>query len=281
MLQYLDKYDQLATLRMLRAADARLFLVVEGVSDARSLERHISLDHCTLIYGYGKQSVLDAMAEIEEIDPNGCVGLVDRDFGDWVDGAAPTNVFTTELYDRESDLLLGGNLLVDYIEAIRDETMRDNLLEASASSSVFAIIIEIAATIGRVRWASVRDNLELNLSKFPVGRTIKWPAVVTEASVIDLAICRGTGCELEVDDIHRACSKAVAVSDERLCSGHDLVSAVAASSRWWAKPAVGRREIRNYIVAAVRCDILRLVPWFHSLESWANERNRRIWSCAA
>ena len=82
MLQHLDGDDLFAHLCMLRPADSRLFFVVEGKTDIRSLDRCIDSSNCTLIPGYGKRAVLKALEKIEGIDPKGCVGLVDRDFGD-------------------------------------------------------------------------------------------------------------------------------------------------------------------------------------------------------
>lgn len=279
MLQHLDEKDLFAHLRMLRSGDSRLFLVVEGETDIRSLDRCIDSNGCTLIAGYGKHAVIQALESIKGIDPTGCVGLVDRDFGGLLDENIPSNVFRTDLYDREADLLLLTGLLDDYVDVVSESEKLKELLTASGEQSVKSIVIRISACIGKIRWASVRDKLGVRLSDFPIGAVIEWPAIVKEQKVIDLAIQRTIKCSYSGAEIAMACLKPIPTKTDRICNGHDLIASLSASAKWWAKRHIGRQEIKDFISAAVRCDILVKLDWFHHLNTWANKNGRTLWNC--
>ena len=281
MQDYLDHEDLFVYLRMLRSSDSRLFLVVEGQSDIRALERHMNSSDCTIVAGYGKRKVLTAMRKLQEEDPDGCVGLVDRDFGKFAQEVIPENVVTTTLYDRESDFLLFAGLIDDFIAAsIHHETAR-KLISASESETIRDIIVKIAYTIGRIRWAVVSNRIRLTLYKFPVSSVIAWPAVVNEEDVIDMAIRNTDDCETSSVQVLEMCSEPLDVTRDEMCNGHDLIASLSASSRWWANREIRRIEIERFLSGAIRIDILEQLAWFGSLDRWARERGRRIWMEAA
>ena len=280
MLGYLDKDDLFVYLRMLRATDSRLFLVVEGESDLRTLEAHINSEVCGVIPGYGKRSVVEALGRLEPVDEK-AVGLVDRDFDYLVDELVPANIVTTYYYDREADLLLKCKLLANYIGPLYCRNQQTSLSVFSHPSSVMKVVIDTAAIVGRVRWSAIRDRLDLNLSKFPIGAVMRRPRRVIPSDVIGLAIHRTQNCKLKVQDVQESYQMAVPIDKKRLCNGHDLVSALAVSSRWWASNKVGRKEIDNFLKTAVRCDILSLLPWFKELGNWADRRGLMLWKCNA
>ena len=275
----LDADDLHAYLGMLRTGDRRLFFVVEGDSDVRALGRRVIQSSCLLICGYGKSAVLKAMAQMEQTDPDGCVALVDRDFDDWLGKSIPTNVFTTDLYDRESDLLLKSGVLKDYVGALTHDGNRCDLLKRAKESSVVAIVVAIGAAIGRVRWVSERDKLDLNLSKFPVHSIFSGTTVPRLDEVVALALKRSNHPTVQMKDILGACSTPATATDDRLCNGHDLVSALAVSSEWWARRRLGQKEIVDSLLVAVRCDVLEPLQWFNDLKAWAGQRGYVLWDC--
>ena len=191
----------------------------------------------------------------------------------------PINVFTTDLYDREADLLLVANLIDDYIDTMREPEKTKRLLTASDEQSVKSIVVHISACIGRIRWASVRDRLGIKLFDFPISAVIEWPAIVKEHEVIDLAIRRTRECSFRRSEIAMACSKPIPFKNHQMCSGHDLITSLSASAKWWAKRRIGRQEIKDFISAAVRCDILVKLTWFHNLNTWAKKNGRQLWNC--
>jgi len=279
MREHLDGDDLHAYLGMLRTGDPRLFFVVEGDSDVRALGRRVLRSRCSLICGYRKRAVLKAMAKMEQTDPDGCVALVDRDFDDWLGKGIPTNVFMTDLYDRESDLLLKSGLLKEFIGALKVDTNRRDLLKRARKPSVVAIVVAIGAAIGRVRWVSEREEWHLKLSKFPVHEVYRGATVPRVDEVATLVLKRSDHPTVTIDDLLRACSKPINAADERLCNGHDLVSALAVSSKWWARRRLGQKEIVDSLLVTVRCDVLEPLQWFNDLKAWAGQRGHLLWDC--
>lgn len=277
MLQYLEGQDLYAYLRMLRGIDRRVFFVVEGQSDKRSLERHINEQDCTLVPGYGKAAIVQAFERIAVEGPYGCIGLVDQDFSEFLNETIPTNVFTTQLYDREADFLLIGEIIDDYIAEHRVPAKVQQILNSPDISGVRELVVNLAASIGRARWASVRDKMGLRLAAFPITRVLKWPGIIDETMMLNLAIQRTTDCSVSLTDLLSAYAEPIPGIVVQICSGHDLISSLSASSKWWARRTLSRREIESFISAAVRRDILERLRWFAEIESWAVEHKHRVW----
>lgn len=281
MQKYLGDDDLFVYLRMLRSSDSRLFLIVEGESDIRALERQLSVRDCTIISGYSRRVVLDAMRRLEKDDPDGCVGFVDRDFGKFSGETLPENVVTTTLYDRESDFLLLIGLIDDFVTAAyRQETAKE-FMAATSHASIRDMAVDIAYTIGRVRWSSLSNGIRLRLYRFPVSVVLEWPATVEEVDVIKLAIQRTKDCDVDVFQMMSISSEPRGATAQDLCCGHDIVSALSASSRWWSNRNIGIAEIENFLTGAIRRDVLEGLEWFQALDQWAVERGRRIWKSAA
>ena len=281
MQDYLGDEDLFVYLRMLRSSDLRLFLVVEGKSDIRALERHLSLQDCAIISGYGRRTVLDAMRKMQEDDPDGCVGFVDRDFGNFSGEELPDNVVTTTLYDREADLLLLVGLVDNFISAAYRHNTGPRSMPVISPNTIRDIVVNVAYTIGRVRWSSLTNGVQLKLSRFPVNEILKWPAVAEEIEVIRLAIQRTENCVVDVSQMKNMSSEPLGATTEDLCCGHDIVAALSASSHRWANRNISIAEIEDFLVGAMRRDILERLEWFQALNQWAVERGRRIWNTAA
>ena len=284
MHQYLDTDDLYAYLSMLRSSDSRLFLIVEGTSDVSAISRQVNDIDCSLICGYSKPVVVDTMVRLQHSDPDGCVALIDRDFDDWLGMELPPSVFTTELYDREADLLLRCGLLTDYLAVVKDDEKERILCLQVGGSSLLGIFVCVAAVIGRVRWITMHNRLGLKLSRFPIGEILNsetdsvcW--VDRLDGVVEMALKRSPGVTRTKAEIVLMCGETLVQDEERLCSGHDLVSAVAVSSILWARYRLSRRELMNHISATVRCDVLEQLRWYRDLDAWAEDRGYEIWNC--
>ena len=277
MQDLLDSDDLFAQICMNSQLDPRLVLIVEGDSDIRSLERHTDSEHWTVVPGLGKRRVLETMQKLQDKGFNTTLALVDRDFDNLSGEKIPRNVVRTRLYDREADLLLQANLIDHYIESTkhRDESN----LEYHTSGKIRSLIVRGAASIGRVRWSSVRDDFELALSSFPVGRLMDQSFTFSLDEVITLAINKTDECQVSLETVLDSCAQSLDAADEDLCSGHDLIAILAVSSKWWAGQSIGRDEIERSLEFAIRCDILDQLLWFHELATLANKLGRQLWNC--
>ena len=278
MRELLDSDDLFAEICMNRLLDPRLVLIVEGDSDTRALERYTSSAHWTVVAGLGKRRVLDTMQKLEDGGLNISLALVDRDFDTLSGQRLPRNVVRTWLYDREADLLLQANLIDHYIESTkrRDE---NNHLGDYSSSSVRSLVVQSAAAIGRVRWSSVRDDFGFALSRFPVGHLVHESFPFSLDDVLTLAMRNAGERQVDAQVVFDSCSRSLDATDEELCSGHDLIAILAASSKLWARQSVGKKEIKRSLAFAIRCDILEQLPWYHELATLAKKLGRQLWNC--
>ena len=277
MLEHLEWSDLYAYIRMLQGADHRLIFVLEGVSDVRSLERQVDQQECTVVVGYGKMAVLAALTQLEVANQDRCVALVDRDFSDLIGEHIPSNVILTELYDREADFLLKANLIDHYVSAIGEPSRTRNLLQDSGDSNLRLSIVRVAAAVGSVRLYSVSQSLGLNLSQLPFPTLLKRPMRLDTAELVEMIVRKTSGCILDPNWLVEHLTNQAVEHPDRMCSGHDLISVIAVSSKWWTNHAVCEREINNYIAATVRLDVLAQLCWFGELASWATTRGHKIW----
>ena len=278
MQDLLDSDDLFAHIRMNSQLDPRLVLIVEGSSDVRSLERHTDSEHWTVVPGLGKRRVLETMQKLQDKGFNTTLALVDRDFDNLSGEKIPRNVVRTWLYDREADLLLQANLIDHYIESMKHRDESDHLGDHT-SGNIRSLIVQGAASIGRVRWSSVRDDLGLALSSLPVGRLMNQSFTFSLDDVITLAIDKTDECQVSLDTVLDSCAQSLDATDEDLCSGHDLIAILAVSSKWWARQSIGKDEIDRSLGFAIRCDILDQLVWFHELAALANKLGRQLWNC--
>lgn len=277
MFEYLEYPDLYAYIRMLQGSDRRLIFVLEGKSDVRSLERLVDQDECTVIAGYGKDSILGALDKLEIANQDSCVALVDRDFSDLIDEHTPSNVILTELYDREADLLLRANLIDDYISAINVPQRMSDLLKDSGDPNLKSAIVRVAAIVGSVRLYSRSESLGLNLSRLPFGTLLKRPMRLDMHELMEMIVKKTSNCDLSPHRLVECLPTTTVEHLDRICSGHDLISIISVSSNWWSRQNVGEREINNYIAATVRLDVLEKLRWYGELASWATAKGHKIW----
>lgn len=276
--EYLDDADLANYLRMLRSAGDKAILIVEGDSDVRAIRAHTDGDTCEVISGYGKTLVLKAVKKLNIGDPDWLIALVDRDFGPWRDEHLPDNVFHTVLYDLQADFLLELGLLTRYVDASVDDVKARQLLKRSAAASIEDVIIRIAESVGHLRWSSVRDQLKLSLSRFPVKRIINEEADVSIRAMAEIAIQRTEDCALSVSEVLVSYQVSIPMGTSRdVCSSHDLISAAVATQPLWSNNQDSKDNIRTAITIAVSFEMLDNLAWFHSLSDWAAHHQRKIW----
>ena len=266
------------TIKMKRYHSHKAFFIVEGITDVRSLERCTNRQHCEIISGYGKSAVFEAMCVLNEDDADDTVALVDRDFGHWVDEQIPSNIYRTTMYDRETDLLLISGLLTDYMDGIRDESKSQAALATSGDNTLEDMIIRIASSIGTLRWTSLRSSFGLALSKVPIPQILDDKLYFSVHTLIAFSILKTTDCSFDESEIEMAYRVPLpTVNLREMCRGHDIVAAVSATSRHWCKDPIGIPEIRRFITAAVRLDLLAELSWYYELKEWAFARGHTIW----
>jgi hypothetical protein len=80
MIGQIDAHYVAAQIRLVRQADKRTILVLEGETDARVFERLIDHTACDIEIGFGRKNVIEAMDLLEDEGFAGVVGVADADF---------------------------------------------------------------------------------------------------------------------------------------------------------------------------------------------------------
>lgn len=283
MRQHLTAIDLYVYLRMLRAADSRAFLVVEGESDSLMLSSHIDNEACTIIVGYGKQAVVAAIKLADENGPDLTVGLVDRDFDPVEELEASPNLISTSFYDLEMDVLLQGKALSHVLDACGYPRVHTFLLD-SGYDSIEQACISISSVVGMLRFTSVRNRLDLAMEGFPIQHcitdTLTWAMDLERAA--RLAIHRSEFTGSNEDLVGLVNEELVRVdSVDHLCNSHDFVAAMSLTSSGWSSNRIIVATFTTAIRTALSCARLKSLTVFKRLERWGAERDVTIWACAA
>lgn len=149
-------------------------------------------------------------------------------------------------------------------------------------SNVFCTVLyDLQADFLRLRWSSIRDRLELSLSRFPVANIINAEGAVSVRKMAEIALLRTTDCALSVSDILASYQVPLPMETSRdVCSSHDLISATVATQPLWSNNKDSKDSIITAITVAVSFEMLDNLEWFHSLSAWAVHHQRNIWKTA-
>jgi len=272
---------------MLRAADRRTILVIEGDSDESALYGHVDEAAVNMIPGYGKGIVEPAMAIVNKTKTRDIIAMLDRDLRGLVGVASdsPDNVFYTDYYDLDATVLLSGGLGERLACNFSNVATVKAVAKSLNVASIVQAAIVLALPLGVLRLISVRDGLNLPLQKFPLGAVINDDCTRVDLEAMTrLAINRSSG------QITRTPNELAAeVLDEvsrinqgdMYCCGHDLVKALAIILQKKAGVSIGHDMLENALRAAFSCNHIKRTKVYMEVGGWAVRSGKMIWACEA
>ena len=80
MISQIDAHYVAAQIRLVRQADKRTVLVLEGETDAKVFDRFIDKEACDTEIAFGKKNVIEAIDLLEDEGFVGVIGIADADF---------------------------------------------------------------------------------------------------------------------------------------------------------------------------------------------------------
>lgn len=174
--------DLFAQILMLRTADSRTVVLLEGGSDCKALDVHIDETMAVTLPGGSKSAVVAAIELVDSQSVARVLGILDRD---WVgliyDPMASPNVVYTDRYDLHATILLVDDVMPRIVTAITDRgKVQEHLGDAKMSSGDVAV--RIAGVVGLGRFVACRDDLGVYFRHFPVHE-----AVAPSGTEIDIA----------------------------------------------------------------------------------------------
>lgn len=269
--------DYLDFLRLLRASDSRLFLIVEGWSDVTALRRSINDAECDVLPAGSKQSVINSVIMFTAEDQN-TIGLVDRDFDTNLEASIPDSIAATKLYDREMDSLVIGGLLATYVLMHKDEALMDTHIGSASVSDLADRLIAASWRIGTLRWLAVRDSLGLGMHKISLVDLVNDDISIDIGSLVRRAIAKGERVVADEQDItvrlQQECNQEF---NYALCCGHDLVQIIALSCRSWSRQELRIKDVEKFVNENFTVEVRKLMPWAIELENLASARGRQLW----
>lgn len=283
MQQFLNATTLANAIRMHRSASSHLFFLVEGKDDRLALEPQVNSHSCNIVSGNGKPTVVGAMQKLRSSNASGesdlaVVALVDRDYDDDSIASSPEGIAVTDLCDRETDSLVLGGLLNEYIEFWADIEDAAIFSDGKSTAELHALHIDAANSIGCLRRVSRDLESGLNMAKFPASNVIQEDLSVDVDDMIQIAISRTDECSYTVAEIRNAYTAKQSAVEERLnCNGHDLVSIISSTSERWSKTTRTRRDVSNYVIENTSIDVLDCLQWPFELQSTARDLGFSLW----
>lgn len=286
MLQFLSADDIFSEILLRRSADPRTILIVEGPTDLDALDPHLDEARCDIIAGNGSLSVSGAVSHANNQGVVRVLGLIDADFfgvSANVTGP-PVNVFMTSFYDLDAELF-NTPLLVDrLVSAFADRNRVVSALGAATfTGGARRMAVSLAAPLGYLRLASLEYGWSLALRDFPLAATIdRNPIHCNSSRLIAIAMSKSQSTTSISPARVAAGLAAIAANapcaSDRVCSGHDLASALAALIRLCGG-SIGAEVVERNLRSACNCDVLRSFAFALAVSAWAATHRTRVFKC--
>ena len=207
-------------IKMMRTEHAGAFLVVEGVTDMR-FWRPRRCEECELVDGEGQHNVIGGIRRLDGERIDGVLGIVDDDCDSLMDVDFGTaNVVGTDGHDLEC-LLCRSSALEKVLAEYGDES-KISRFERDAGTDVRGALLERALVFGRLRFAALRDGLDIDSSAIRVPRFVDvetW--AVDEQGLLHAVVKDGSTCDEEV--VERCIGQLPVADPWRVVRGHDMV----------------------------------------------------------
>jgi hypothetical protein len=275
--------DLFAEILMLRTADPRTIVLLEGASDCQALDTHIDATVAHSLPGYAKTAVERAIELADSGQVQRVLAIVDLD---WVGVlSAPqesANIVYTDQYDLDATVFLSGDVMTRVVATTTDRNRLDAYL-TSAGSSLREIVVRMAGKIGLGRFVFCRDRLEVPFRDFPAHAAIAHTNDdVDLAQVVTVALGRSREPTIQqtefLDRVKKALDEAGDLS--RYCSGHDIAAVLSHLVRHClGGGAMSRQTMEQFGRAALSCAALKQTALYADVAAWAHEANTRVWSC--
>lgn len=228
-------------MRMRRSSRPTLaFLLVEGDTDRRLMEKFVDATRCAIEVGNGRAFVLAVLEEVAQTVTPGVLALIDADF-DRLDGAPqPANVVWTDTHDIET-LLLRSPALDALLREHGSDTKRAHCEQQHGP--IRHTLLRAGRTLGYLRWHSLRTNLSLRFEGIDVSRFVDDQLTVDASATIRYVLQHSNKQQLKVVELGIAVDTLTAPEHDpwNVCCGHDLVAILSHALR----KAIGTRNTND------------------------------------
>lgn len=258
MISQIDEFYVAAQIRMLRSADKRTILVLEGENDEKALGRFVDPTACDVEIAFGKPNLLGAFDLLEEEGFRGIIGIVDADF-DRVIGVQMSleNICVTDYHDLDLTIFSTAALERYLLEHADSEAVSS----LGGCSGVRELLLGSAVPLSCSRYISDRDGHRLYF------KDIKYEDFVNVESV---AIDIDSLCTIVIDRSNTRClpdqlSRLISIE---MANGHDLMQLsrghdVAAFLGLALRKRIGSRRVQQTWSSEIEAGLRLAFEWAH------------------
>jgi hypothetical protein len=283
MLDLLTADDVLSHVMMLADTNELLYLLVEGDTDCSVIDPHIDMTVCDTLPSGGKTVVLGAIRMAREEGFDRLAAVVDLD---WTDLLHPkvqdTEVFYTDYYDIDATVFFQEQNVLRVAGSFSNRSQLRSHVANSEHSTLHELITHIAFPVGALRFTSEKHRLQLNLRDFPISVALNEEGTsINQPQLLEISLRRsGKGSECK-EEIARLLQEEIKqMSDiRRYCSGHDLLSALAAVLHRKCGSKASGDAIARAVRGAYSCSDAKESLLFTAIRKWGDSRGKELLTC--
>ena len=181
---HIDPATIAAQIRMERQVHRGCFLLVEGSTDAKRIDKFVDENACSLVNCYGKTNVVDAIALMRDVGLEDCLGMIDADF-DRITGAInqEDGIIVSAFHDFDLDNALT-EVIDRYLEEVADEA---KVAALGGARPCLWNLLSVLKPLSILRYANELRGLRydltrLNLEDFFDGRSVDIERMIDAVS---------------------------------------------------------------------------------------------------
>ena len=241
-----------AEVKMTRMLHSGSFLIVEGRDD-RKLWLALCRNDCDVVDGEGKNNVVGCIQKLDDEDFRGALGVTDDDYDSLMGKTLVSrNLVATETHDLECLLIRSPALERVLAEFGAPEKIDE--FEKASGVDVRTALLDRALRFGRLRWAALKFELDINRDAIRVARFVSTETWEVDYDGLIRATLDGSS---ESENSLRGYVESLPDADPWIIAqGHDMVRIL----RMGLRQALG--EIPNSIGPEQISSVLR--AGFHS-----------------
>ena len=266
---YKDPGTLVAEIKMTRTDHQGAILLVEGKDDLRFWQTWRHSD-CDLIDGEGKLNVVGSIQHLDSENFEGVLGIVDDDYDNLMnENLNSANLVATDAHDLECILCRSPALYRVLSEHGNPSKIRG--FEKKEDTDVREGLLKRASEFGRLRWAALRCQLNINAANINVPRfvdTNTW--MVDMEDLISVATYRNPS---DADVLKRSIAELPCADPWYVVRGHDVVELLRIGLMCVLGdiPSLAPRQISGILRAGIsREDLERTMLWTN-IRFWETE----------
>lgn len=270
--RYIDPPALAAQIRMERQKHKGSFLLVEGSTDAKRIDKFVDKVKCSVVNCYGKPNVVETIELMQDVGLEDSVGLVDADF-DRIRAVDLTaeGIIVSTFHDFDLDYALTG-VIDRYLMEVAEEA---KLAAKGGPRTCVERLMHSIKPLSTLRYANelrrLRYNLKhLKLEDFFDGETLDIDRLIDVVSVGAFAseeqkmVLRG-----HIDEL-----LALEIDVLQLTNGHDFLAALGIALREQIgsrkAPQTWRSEIEMHLRFGLTAEDFVTTAAYTEICDWEN-----------